>query len=59
MILSENKTKQKNQKQIVTKERRLGDPKGNWGESRMDGHFGGLGGCKLLYWEWMGSGALL
>jgi len=25
----------------------------------MDGHFGGLGGCKLLYLKWMGNGALL
>ena len=40
----------------MAKESRLGVPKGEGGGSGMGGE---SGGCKLLYLEWMGDGALL
>ena len=42
----------------MAKESRLGVPKGEGGESGMEWQRGVLG-CKLLYLEWMGNGALL
>ena len=46
------------QKQIMPKESRLVVPRGEEGGNGMDGHFM-VFGCKLLYLEWMGNGALL
>lgn len=46
------------QKQIMAKESRHVIPMGETGRERMEGQFG-VFGCKLLYLEWMGSGALL
>ena len=46
------------QKQITAKESRLVVPRVGGGRSGMDGQFGVLG-CKVLYLEWMGNGALL
>ena len=46
------------QKQIMAKERRLVVPSGAWGGREMDGQFR-VFGCKMLYLEWMGNGALL
>ena len=47
-------------KQIMAKERKLVVPRerGEGRESGMDGQFE-LVGCKLLYFEWIGNGALL
>ena len=56
MTLSKN-NKQK-QKQIMAKKSRAGVPEGERGGSGMNGHSGGLFGCKLLYLEWMGNGML-
>ena len=46
------------QKQIMAKESRLVVARGEGGGGGMEREFG-LGGCKLLYLEWMGNGALL
>ena len=54
MILSKKKMKQ-----IMVKESRLGVLWGERGGSEIDGHLVRFSGCKLLYLEWMGSGALL
>ena len=57
MILSKNnKQTNKKQKQSMAKKSRLAVPRGEGGGGGKDGHFGGLGGCKLLYLEWMGNG---
>ena len=46
------------QKDTMDKESRLVIPRVDGGGSGMDGYFG-VWGFKLLYLEWMGSGALL
>lgn len=46
------------QKQITAQKSRLVVPMGVGGSSGIDGQ-SGVFGCKLLYLEWMGSGALL
>ena len=40
-------------------ESRIGVPRGERGGSGMNGHLRDFFGCKLLYLEWMGNGALL
>ena len=56
MILSKtnkqtNKQQQKNQKEIMAKERKLGVPEGERGGSGMDRHFGDFFDANCYFWN--------
>lgn len=46
------------QRKIMDMDSKLVVTRGKWGDNGMDEEFG-VGGCKLLYLEWMGHGVLL